>query len=149
VITYDDNNSLLATRLWWVLQYYGHSNAKVLNGGWHKWLYEKRPITTHAARPQAARFTPKLNPDVLCSLDQLKSAVGSSQTSILDVRSDEEFAGTNSRGNKRSGHVPGAKHIEWLDFITQDDRRVFKPEGEIRAMLEGAGIHPEQEVVTY
>src|SRR5690606_10596867 len=38
VVTYDDNNALVASRLWWVLKYYGHTNAKVLNGGWHRWL---------------------------------------------------------------------------------------------------------------
>src|SRR5258708_37693656 len=35
VVTYDDNNALVAARLWWVLKYYGHTKAKVLNGGWH------------------------------------------------------------------------------------------------------------------
>src|SRR5688500_7910531 len=33
VVSYDDNNALVASRLWWALRYYGHSNAKVLNGG--------------------------------------------------------------------------------------------------------------------
>jgi thiosulfate/3-mercaptopyruvate sulfurtransferase len=149
VVTYDDNNSLMAARLWWVLQYYGHSNAKILNGGWHRWVAENRPITTHATRPDPAVFTPAPNEAVMCRIDHLKDLIGSSKGSVLDVRSDEEFAGTNLRGNSRAGHVPGAKHIEWLDFVTSDDRRVFKPAAEIRAMLEGAGIHPEQEVVTY
>lgn len=149
VVTYDDNNSLLATRFWWVLRYYGHTNAKVLNGGWYKWLYEGRPVTTHAAHPEPARFTPRTNDAILCTLDQLQQRVGVPETRILDVRSVEEYTGTNSRGNKRTGHVPGAVHLEWLDFVTRDDRRVFKPASEIKAMLEGAGIHPEQEVVTY
>src|SRR5688572_32070811 len=26
VVTYDDNNALVASRLWWVLKYYGHTN---------------------------------------------------------------------------------------------------------------------------
>ena len=34
VVTYDNFTIAFATRLWWVLKYYGHSNAKVLNGGW-------------------------------------------------------------------------------------------------------------------
>jgi thiosulfate/3-mercaptopyruvate sulfurtransferase len=29
-----------ATRLWWALAYYGHQKAKVLNGGWERWLAE-------------------------------------------------------------------------------------------------------------
>lgn len=149
VITYDDNNSLLAARLWWVLDYYGHPNTKVLNGGWHKWLTEGRPVTFHATRPEHGQFTPRLNETCLCRLDYLKSKVGDSGTAILDVRTDEEWLGTESRGNKRVGHVPGAVHIEWINFITRDDRRTFKPAGEIRAMLVEQGVTPEKEVVTY
>ena len=36
----------------------------------------------------------------------------------LDVRSDGEWEGTNDRGNKRAGRIPGAVHLEWLNFIT-------------------------------
>ena len=40
VIYDDDENAMLATRLWWVLAYYGHEKARVLNGdgggGWPK-----------------------------------------------------------------------------------------------------------------
>ena len=53
VVTYDDNNALVASRLWWALNYYGHTKAKVLNGGWHRWLTEGRPVTFHGARPEA------------------------------------------------------------------------------------------------
>ena len=35
VVAYDDFNTTYATRLWWVLHYYGHTAAKVLDGGWH------------------------------------------------------------------------------------------------------------------
>ena len=32
VITYDNSQSLYAARLWWALNYYGHTNVQVLNG---------------------------------------------------------------------------------------------------------------------
>src|SRR5258706_3538567 len=44
VIAYDTELAI-AARLWWTLNYYGHTNAAVLNGGWRKWLAEKRPTT--------------------------------------------------------------------------------------------------------
>jgi thiosulfate/3-mercaptopyruvate sulfurtransferase len=149
VITYDDNNGLFAARLWWVLQYYGHSNTKVLNGGWHKWLYEGRAVTTHATHPDRVTFTPAVNNEVLCRIDRLKGAIESSAVDIFDVRSDEEFMGTNSRGNRRAGHVPNAKHVEWLDFVTKDDQRTLRSPSEIGAMLREAGIEREHDVITY
>lgn len=149
VVTYDDNNALVAARLWWVLNYYGHTNARVLNGGWHRWLTEGRPITFHQTHPQPGRFTPHVNESMICRLDDLMARLGKADVGILDVRTDEEWLGTNNRGNKRAGHVPGAVHLEWLNFVTRDDRRVFKPADELRAMLREVGINPEQEIVTY
>ena len=34
-----------ATRLWWLLQYFGHTQARVLDGGMQRWLREGRPTT--------------------------------------------------------------------------------------------------------
>jgi thiosulfate/3-mercaptopyruvate sulfurtransferase len=151
VVTYDDNNSLSAARFWWVLNYYGHTNAKVLNGGWNKWLSEGRPITLDPLKPAAGSFTPRVDESQVCLVDGLKAKVGGGSASVLDVRSDGEWLGTNSRGNKRVGHVPGASHLEWLDFVTKDDHRTFKPAAEIRNLLSGAGVSsgPNDDIVTY
>jgi len=149
VVTYDDNNSLVATRLWWVLNYYGHTNARVLNGGWHRWLTEGRPVTFHQTRPEARTFTPRVNESLICRLDDLKVKLDDQNVQVMDMRTDEEWLGTNDRGNKRAGHVPGAVHLEWLNYIEGDDTRKFKPAAELRRMLREAGISPEQEVVTY
>src|SRR3970040_1110354 len=72
VITYDDNNALVASRLWWVLKYYGHTNARVLNGGWHRWLTEDRPITFHGSRPPAASVPATPRPDIISDAAFLK-----------------------------------------------------------------------------
>ena len=149
VITYDDSNSLYAARLWWVLRYHGHQNTKVLNGGWHRWLTDGRPVTFHATHPSAATFTPRTRPELVCRADDLKAGIGGDSRQILDVRSDEEWNGTNDRGNKRAGRVPGARHLEWVNFISKDDRRTFLPAAELRAMLTEAGVRPDAEVVTY
>lgn len=149
VVTYDDNNALVAARLWWVLNYYGHTNAKVLNGGWHRWLTEGRPVTFHQTHAAPGSFTPHTNEALICSVDALKARVGDPALTILDVRSDEEWLGTNSRGNKRLGHVPGAAHLEWTNLVERDDTRTFKPADEMRALLRDAGANIDQEVVTY
>jgi len=53
VVTYDDNNAMVASRSEWVLTYYGHTNVKVLNGGWPPRLTENRP--SRSTRPGQAR----------------------------------------------------------------------------------------------
>ena len=71
VVTYDDNNALVASRLWWVLNYYGHAKAKVLNGGWHRWLTEERAVTFHATRPGARTFESRTVPKLHASAEGL------------------------------------------------------------------------------
>ena len=149
VVAYDNAGGLYSTRFWWVLNYYGHTNAKVLNGGCRKWLDEGRPLSTDTAKPPRAVFTCKEDPGLVCALDYGISRVGDSDTIFLDVRSDGEWDGTNSRGNKRVGRIPGAIHLEWLNFITDDKHRTFRPASEIRTMLEERGVTPDKQVITY
>ena len=149
VVAYDSNGSLWASRLWWVLNYYGHTDVTVLNGGWTKWFDEGRPVALHVPKPPAAVFDPKANPDLVCMLEYGKANVGNPEVVYLDVRSDGEWTGANDRGNRRAGHVPGAVHLEWLDFLEDQGHKTFRQAGELRALLERAGVPPDREVVTY
>lgn len=151
VVTYDDNNSLVAARLWWVLNYYGHTRAKVLNGGWHRWLTEGRPVTFHATRPAQPRsaFVARPNSAIYATVDLLKEKHADPACQVLDARTDGEWDGTNDRGNRRSGRVPSARHLEWLRFVAQDDQRRFLPADSIQALLDEAGISRERPTITY
>ena len=70
VVAYDNSGSLNSARFWWVLNYYGHTNVKVLNGGWKKWFDEGRP--TSIDRPPdvgEVTFTPRSDDSLVCTLD--------------------------------------------------------------------------------
>ena len=149
VVTYDSGGSLWASRFWWVLNYYGHTNAKVLDGGWKKWFDEGRPVSIDPPVPIEVTFTPSSDDTLICTLDQAVSKIDDSDVVFLDVRSDGEWEGTNSRGNSRSGRVPGSVHLEWLNFITDDKYHTIKSPSELRSMLEAVGVTPEKEVITY
>jgi thiosulfate/3-mercaptopyruvate sulfurtransferase len=148
VIAYDGDQARQSTRMWWVLNYFGHSNVKVLNGGWHKWLAEGRPVTMEPSRPAPATFTPRIDPSINCLVDDLKARAARGEQ-ILDARSDEEWSGRETRGNVRAGRVPGAKHLEWSNFVSKDPQRIFLPANELHAMFTEAGFSPASEIVTY
>ena len=62
VVGYDRARNRDASRLWWVLNYYGHSNVKVLNGGWNRWSAGGHPVESGAsAAVESATFTPLSN----------------------------------------------------------------------------------------
>lgn len=149
IVAYDSHMSLYAARFWWALNHYGHTKVKILNGGWHKWLAEGRPATMAVPNVPAATFTPRVDESILATCDLVRSAIGRDDTVLLDVRTDAEWSGTNDRGNRRAGHVPGAVHLEWVNFMTADETHVFKPAAELREMLRAKGIAPDKNVYTY
>ncbi|MBM3943124.1 MAG: sulfurtransferase [SAR202 cluster bacterium] len=149
VVAYDNSQSLYAARLWWALNYYGHTSVKVLDGGWRRWVSEGRQVSF--ARPNSVgsvKFTPKANASIITKTDELKTNCRLSDVVVWDVRSAGEYDGSNSRGNKRVGHVPGAVHLEWLNVMDRDTHR-FKPAADIQRMLTQKGITPEKRVYTY
>jgi thiosulfate/3-mercaptopyruvate sulfurtransferase len=148
VIAYDASRSLSSARLWWCLNYYGHRAVKVLNGGWRKWLREGKPVTDIAYKPKAgATFTPRPQPEVCASAEGIMADMGRRDLALLDVRSDGEWTGANNRGNARAGHMPGAVHLEWVNYV--DDEGVFKSPDELARMLSERGVTPDKQVVTY
>ena len=150
VVIYDGNSSRLAARVWWVFEYFGHRDVRVVDGGFNAWLDEGRAVTSVAPTPAPATFTARPDDRVLCRIDELRAIVaGGSETQIWDVRSDEEWTGATDRGNTRAGHVPGAVHLEWHELVQGPPARRFRPPDELRALLERAGINPEAETVVY
>jgi thiosulfate/3-mercaptopyruvate sulfurtransferase len=149
VIAYDNNQSLYAARLWWALNYYGHTNVKVLDGGWRRWVQEGRTISFDRPQPPAAvKFTPRVNGSIMVGVDELKTVCHRPDAVVWDVRSDGEYDGSNGRGNQRVGHVPGAVHLEWFNLMERDTHR-FKPAEAVRRMLTEYGITPDRAVYAY
>ena len=147
VVTYDGFDSLYATRIWWVLNYYGHTKVRVLNGGWAKWLAESRPIDRQEPRYPAKSFSPRANPDLLALSSQIVERLGQPETCLLDVRTDEEWTGKNKRGTKRGGRIPGAVHLEWKHYMRPDG--TWKSADELRPMFTEIGVTPDKQVITY
>ncbi|MGE0820563.1 MAG: sulfurtransferase [Candidatus Binatia bacterium] len=148
VIAYDGFSSLYATRVWWALMYYGHTQTQVLNGGWDKWLAEGRPIANDLPHTTSATFTSRPQEDLIARWDYVRNSIGHEERTLLDVRSDAEWTGENARGTKRGGRIPGAVHLEWLNYVDPKTKE-FKPAAELRAMLQTTGVVPEREVITY
>ena len=148
VIAYDDGNNLFAARLWWALNYYGHRQVRLLDGGWDLWIAEGRAVTSAPGSPRPARFTPKIDESWIAEWEQVRANIKKPACSILDVRADKEWTGADPMGTKRGGHIPSAVHLDWRETIDQATKR-FKPTSVIREMFARTGLSPEKEVITY
>jgi thiosulfate/3-mercaptopyruvate sulfurtransferase len=152
VVTYDNSGGLYAARLWWVLRYFGHDRCRVLNGGFRKWFEEGRPVSMSQQHVEPGEFKAADPQDDVCAtLDSVTDAVGADDTVIWDVRDAREHTGDDPRSNKHGGHIPGARHTEWLDMTVSPPVRsgLFLPAEEMRRRLEAIGVTPDKKVITH
>jgi len=146
VVAYDDAGGMFAARLWWALNYYGHSRAAVLDGGWHKWIAEGRPVTSALPAIAPARFIAKPQPAWIRTADQVAAGLGTS-VRLIDARTPQEFNGEWSRA-VRHGHIPGAVNLPRA-ALTNPDGTLRDPEL-LRTAISALGIDAQTtELVTY
>ncbi len=148
VIAYDDGNNLFAARLWWALNYYGHREVRLLNGGWDLWIAEGRAVASAPASPNPASFTPKIDESWIAEWEQVRAAIKNPACSILDVRADKEWTGADPMGTKRGGHIPSAVHLDWREAIDQATKR-FKSPLVLREVFARLELEPGKEVISY
>lgn len=136
-------------RMFWMLEYLGHRNLRILDGGWVKWTAEKRPFEHGLAPPAAGNFKAQPVKALAIVKEELKLIVRMphEQTAIVDARSLEEYLGKEVSGIPRPGHIPSAIHMAWNGFLNKD--ATIKDLDVIRAMLEDKGIRSDQEVICY
>ncbi len=146
VVFYEANSGMRAARGLWFLEYFGHPNARMLDGGIDAWKAAGGPITTESVVPKATTFKTTERREVLATVDDVLQSLNKKEFSILDTRSAGEYLGTHVRA-ARGGAIPGAIHIEWTDNL--DARGKFKSEAELKTMYQNVGITPDKEVISY
>jgi thiosulfate/3-mercaptopyruvate sulfurtransferase len=156
VIFYGDKNNWWACYAFWVFQLFGHSKARIMDGGRKKWIEEGRELSRQKPSYPRAEYTARERDDKTFRAfrDQVM-AHSSARLPMIDVRSPKEFSGEllhmeayPQEGALRGGHIPGAKNVPWATAANEDG--TFKSADELRAIYEGQiGLTPEADVVTY
>ena len=91
VVAYDERGGIYAARLWWILNYFGHSSVALMNGGWVKWSAEQRPTETDALTFSDVRFTARPQPHWLATAKDVVSAINQPGVKIVDARTQGEI----------------------------------------------------------
>ncbi len=146
VVTYDDAKGMFAARLWWALNYYGHHQAAVLDGGWNKWAAEKRPVTAEATYIEPSKVVARPDPAWIRTGEQVLKMLHTGAR-LIDARSPDEFAGQSSRA-KRAGHIPGAVNRPRHDLVAADGT-MLPPDDLRRKFAENGVTGSEPEVIFY
>ena len=146
VVFYEGISGMRAARGFWFLEYLGHTDAHVLDGGFNAWQAAGYPVTTEAPRVREVQFQPRLRESLIINADALHRLLGLDTLALLDTRTDDEYLAKNVRA-ARGGTIPGSVHLEWVHNLNADG--TFKAAEELQAMYTAAGVHPEHTVVAF
>jgi thiosulfate/3-mercaptopyruvate sulfurtransferase len=147
VVVYDAN-LLGAARVWWMFRIFGHTQVRVLDGGFPRWQAEGHPVTADvAAPPTPARFVSVFRPELLKTFHSVKECLQNQDAQIVDVRSPARFTGAEQepRPGMRSGHIPGSCNLHYKRFFTTDG--LLLPPPALRALFAQAGIDPAKPLI--
>jgi thiosulfate/3-mercaptopyruvate sulfurtransferase len=148
VVSYDDRGGLYAARLWWILHYFGHENAALMDGGWNKWSAEHRPAPADAAHVESGHFTARPHPDWLATASDVVAAIDTPGIAIVDARTQAEIDGEDLRGIRRGGFVPSSIPVYWEDLI-DPQLKTFLPADRLKQIYESRGVVPAKQVIVY
>jgi thiosulfate/3-mercaptopyruvate sulfurtransferase len=148
VVVYDERGGLYAARLWWILNYYGHANVALMDGGWVKWAAEKRPQVTAASTPAEGKFTARPQPRWIATANDVVAAIDKPGVKIVDARTVAEIEGKDLRNIKRGGFIPSSTPVYWEDLL-EPQLKTFKSADELKKIYEGHGILPSSDVIVY
>jgi thiosulfate/3-mercaptopyruvate sulfurtransferase len=148
VICHTLGDPTAAARVYLTLDYLGMGErAVILDGGLEAWKREGRTLTQEVPKHKRGKFTPKLRPEVLASLDAIQAERGNAGVRLVDARSAQAFNAPEGVTVVRGGHLPGAVNVP-LASVT-DSLGQYQPADSLRARFEKAGVKPGDRVITY
>ncbi|MEM8953570.1 MAG: sulfurtransferase [Verrucomicrobiota bacterium] len=157
VVFYGDKSNWWACYAFWVFQLFGHSNAKVMDGGRDLWISEDREITRDVPVYEPAEYPEpdSRNDNSIRAFHADTFAHMNRHAPMVDVRSPGEFEGSVTHmpdypqeGVLRGGHIPGAKSCPWARAANED--ATFKTTEELTAIYrDELGLAQDDDIIAY
>ncbi|MEH7085032.1 sulfurtransferase [Neobacillus drentensis] len=146
VVAYDFGEGAYAARFCWMLQYLGHGNVYVLDGGYKSWIEASYPVTKEISAFEKTKFHFKVQPELLATTDEVKEVVEKHLNNkiLIDSREEKRFLGIEEPIDKKAGHIPGAINKPWMEGLNE---RYYKP-AEIQKQR-FKNLDPAKEMIVY
>lgn len=145
-IIYDADTGIDAARLFWTLEYYGHRDAHLLDGGWAAWERAGWEVSTDRPTIAARAFVAAPRPELIADAQWVLEHLDDPMVTLVDARTEEEYRGEDVEA-ERGGHIPGAILVHWTTTLNEDGS--FKDLTALEGLYRDAGVRPGQQVVTY
>src|SRR5690606_2342310 len=133
VVAYDQAGGAIAARLWWLLGWVGHRDARLLDGGSDAWQREGLTVTAEVPDIRPTTYVARPDPDRVVSTAELPERLARGEL-LVDAREAERFRGEREPIDPVAGHLPGAVNHPFRLGLNPDG--TFRSPEELRQALE-------------
>ncbi len=144
VVVYDNAKGAQAGRAWWTLRWAGHSNVRLLDGGFAAWTAAEHEVAAQPAHPPG-NGSLTVTPGGMPTIDADDAAEIARSGVLLDARGKAAYEGEPDK--PATGHIPGAICAPSAGAIGADG--CFKSTEELRAHFAGLGADGSQPTGVY
>ena len=148
VILYSEKSNPNATYLAWALDLLDHKKVGVLNGGWEKWVFEKRSTPQEYPSLQPKKFFGKFIRDTLAEKKWIRDRLSNKGVVIVDARLPTLYSGEEGEEIRR-GHIPGARNVYWETLLEGEEVRVWKKKEDLGNLFAASGVTKDKDIVVY
>jgi thiosulfate/3-mercaptopyruvate sulfurtransferase len=145
---------LMATRLYWMLKYYGHDNVALHDGGMRDWIVKKQPAKYGRSRAKSSNYKAgEPRAEMLASSEDVAKAIADDGVQLVDSRGLEDYLGLTYHRKltkpDRKGHIPGAKSWPITTLVDTKSTAVINSEDDMRQVAKIMDIDVEKPTITY
>lgn len=152
LILYDDKGSCEATRLWWILDNYGITTTRIVNGGVSALLEAGFEFNTKEPIRNSTKFTIiQENPVKHIKGVALKGLLDQNeQITIVDTRTKNEYSGyRNKKGAGKAGRIPTSIHIDWAKAVDYNASKKFRSIPELEKIYHPHLPNKNEPIIVY
>ncbi|MDH5229570.1 MAG: sulfurtransferase [Gammaproteobacteria bacterium] len=117
VVLYDGGGGVMASRLWWMLNWLGHENVAVLDGGFNAWQQASAPLSQEVPLAKSGNFQAHVNSELVLTAEQVSQALDQDYM-LIDARAPERYSGEFEPLDKAAGHIPGAVNLPFMGNLS-------------------------------
>jgi len=138
-------DGLEQTMMAYTLARFGHLNVMLLDGGIDKWAMERKPLSQDFPDVQPSDFQVKVNNDIFVEYDEFCGIKDKEDVLLLDVRPAPFYERQGPW--RKAGHIPGAVNLPWQSLMDAKNKRLLKPDDELRKLVDQAGVTTEKTMI--
>jgi thiosulfate/3-mercaptopyruvate sulfurtransferase len=140
-----------ATRVADTLVYAGVKNVAILDGGYPKWVAERKPTSKDVPKVSPTTYNNKVNKEMFVSMEYVRKHIG--KAVIVDARDAEVYFGVAIEPfAPKAGHIPTAMSLPtpWMWKLNPDGTYVYRDKETLNAIASGVIGKPKaNEIIVY